>query len=385
MVEPEPLSWIGKNEVRWRDRRLVYFSGCDYFRLARDRQVAAAMQSALKHHGLNVAASRVTTGNHSIYHTLESALAKFFGAGAALLLPDGYLAPLAVTQALGNEYTHVLVDELAHGALRDAACLAGCPVEFFKHRDSGDLARLIRQCGKKSRPLILTDGLFAHDGSVAPLRSYLKILPSRGLILVDDAHGGGVLGKNGQGPLEHENVGRGRIIQCLTLSKAFGVFGGVVLASPALRQKIVSRSWIFKGTTPLPPPLAGAALMSLKILRDEPQRRRRLEENTLRLRASLRAAGWPMADRPGPIVRLPPLSASAAGLLKKRLLAANIFPPFINYGPAAPGAFRFVVSSEHTRPDLERVARVLTDFKRSRQKWFGRPERLRHRNRRSSF
>lgn len=367
MVEPEPLLWIGKNEVRWRHRRLLYFSGCDYFRLARDPQVAAAMRSALKEHGLNAAASRITTGNQSIYHTLESALARFFGANAALLLPDGYLAPLAVAQALRGEYTHALVDELSHGALRDAARLTGCPVRFFKHRNAADLARIIARCGKKSRPLVLTDGLFAHDGSVAPLQSYLKILPSRGLILVDDAHGGGVLGKNGQGTLAHENVRRGRIVQCITLSKAFGVFGGAVLASPALQRKIISESWIFKGSTPLPPPLAGAALMALKILRHEPQRRRRLEANTRWLRDVLRNAGWPMADLPGPIVRLPLLNAADVRLLKKQLLAADIYPPFINYGTAAPGVFRFVISSEHTRPDLNRVARVFVHFRCRRQ------------------
>jgi 7-keto-8-aminopelargonate synthetase-like enzyme len=194
MTEPESLQFVGLNEVRLRRRNLVYFSGCDYFRLARDPRLAQAAVSSLKENGLNVAASRRTTGNHQIYQLLEVELAKFFGAETALVLPDGYFAPIAAAQALAGEFTHALVDELAHGALLDAARMLDCPVKRFKHRDPGVLAKLIAKCGRGSRPIILTDGMFSHDGSVAPLREYLKILPARGLLLVDDAHGAGVLG-----------------------------------------------------------------------------------------------------------------------------------------------------------------------------------------------
>ncbi len=365
MIEPESLRFVSKNEVRWRSRTLVYFSGCDYFRLARDPRLAAAMRAGLAKHGLNVAASRMTTGNHEIYHQLEKSVARFFGAETALLLPDSYLAPMAVVQALAGEFTHILIDEFAHGALRDAAQMTCRPIKYFKHRDAANLARCLAQTGKKSRPLVLTDGMFAHDGSVAPLRAYLKGLPARGMILVDDAHGGGVLGKTGQGTLQLAGASRRRIIQTATLSKAFGVYGGVVLASAAIRQKITERSHIFIGTTPLPPPLAAAALASLKILRNEPTRRIRLFKNVQRLRIALRGHGWNITDTPGPIVRLEEMSESNATALKKRLLAAGIYPPFIKYGDASRGVFRFVISSEHTPSQLNRLAQVLADFKRA--------------------
>jgi 8-amino-7-oxononanoate synthase len=367
MIEPDSLQFVGENEVRQRRRMLVYFSGCDYFRLARNPRVATAAKKSLWEHGLNVAASRRTTGNHKIYARLEQELARFFGAEAALVLPDGYLAPIAAAQALAGEFTHTLIDEFAHGALVDAARMLDVPIRNFRHRDAADLARVLARCGREGRPLILTDGMFAHDGSVAPLRAYLKLLPSRGMILVDDAHGAGVLGATGKGSLELEDVSRQRIIQCVTLSKAFGVYGGVVLGSRALREKILAQSRSFIGTTPLPPPLAGAVLAALKLLRSEPGRRERLFRNLSFIRTKLRTSGWSIAETPGPIVRLPAMSEPEVIDLKKRLLAAGIYPPFLKYSSAsAEGIFRFVISSEHTRAQLNQLISVLAEFKARR-------------------
>ncbi|HXS67519.1 MAG TPA: hypothetical protein VN761_01675, partial [Candidatus Polarisedimenticolia bacterium] len=121
MTEPEPLQFIGDNQVRWRGRILTYFSGCDYFRLAGNRKVAKAARAAMAKNCLNVAASRLTTGNREIYAQLETSLAAFFGAEAALIFPNGYLAPMAAAQALAGEFSHALADEFAHAALLDAA------------------------------------------------------------------------------------------------------------------------------------------------------------------------------------------------------------------------------------------------------------------------
>ncbi|MGA2247932.1 MAG: pyridoxal phosphate-dependent aminotransferase family protein [Verrucomicrobiota bacterium] len=359
MTEPQPLQFDGLNTVRLGRRRLGYFSGCDYFRLARDPQVARAAIRALDQHGLNVAASRRTTGNHAIYGRLEAELAKFFGVEAALLLPDGYYAPLAAAQALAPETDHVFIDQLAHGALRDAARMFRVTPKEFRHRDPADLARHLARCQPGSHPVVLTDGMFAHDGTVAPLRQYLQVLPSRGRLLVDDAHGVGVLGATGKGSLEHAGVSRQRIVQCGTLSKAFGVYGGFVVGSAALRRKIMDGSRLFAGTTPLPPPLAGAAVAALRILRRDPARRDRLWKNVHYLRQALRALGWPVEETPGPIVRLPALGKMAASRLKTQFLAAGIYPPFLKYGANSLGFFRIVISSGHTRRELDQVTSVL--------------------------
>jgi 8-amino-7-oxononanoate synthase len=364
MNEPATLEFTGQNEVRFRGRTLVYFSGCDYFRLARSSQLAAAAVSSLKKNGLNVAASRLTTGNHKIYAQLESELARFFGAETAVLLPDGYFAPLAVAQALAGEFTHAWVDEFAHSALLDAARMLDCPLKKFNHRDGAGLKKPLSRSGKNARPVILTDGMFAHDGSTAPLREYLKILPANGLVLVDDAHGVGVLGAHGRGTLELENVGHQRIIQCATLSKAFGAYGGVVLASHGLRQKILLRSRVFIGTTPLPPPLAGAAVASLKILRTGKSKREKLFQNLSYTRTKLRATGWEISETPGPIIRLPAMNKWHVAKLKARLLSAGIYPPFLKYpGASAQGFFRFVISSEHSRAQLDKLISVLAGLK----------------------
>ena len=360
MSEAESLRFTGVNTVRWRRRELIYFSGCDYFRLARDARVAAAARTALVRHGLNVAASRMTTGNHTIYRELETALAEFFDAESALVLPDGYLAPMAVAQVLAGEFSHVLMDELAHGALVDAAKFMRCPVKKFRHRDAEDLARAARAC---ELPIVFTDGMFAHDGSVAPLREYLRCLPADAQILVDDAHGAGVLGRNGRGTLEHAGVGRARVIQCATLSKAFGAYGGVVVGTRELREKIVSGSRIFMGTTPLPPPLAGAAIAAIRILSGSQgaRQREKLFANTRRLRERLEIPGWEIAKTPGPIVRLPlKLTSVAAERMRKHFIEMGFYPPFLKYGNFPP-AIRYVVSSRHPEAQLDRLA-VITGF-----------------------
>jgi 7-keto-8-aminopelargonate synthetase-like enzyme len=362
MTEPEPLEFVGVNTVRFRGRTWLHFSGCDFFRLARDPRLASAAKKSLAESGLNVAASRITTGNHDIYSRLEKELATFFAAESALLLPDGYLAPLAAASALAGEFSHALIDESAHGALVDAARMLDCPAIKFGHRDVANLKKVLSKCGKNARPLLLTDGVFSYDGSVAPLRDYLKILPHGGMMLVDDAYGAGILGATGQGTLEFEKVSRRRVIQCATLSKAFGAYGGVVLTSPALRSKIISRSRAFAGTTPLPPPLAGAAMAALKILRAEAQRRKKLFQNVAFVRNELRAAGWEIAETPGPIVKLPELPAAAEQAVKRRLLAAGIYPPYLRYGTMTHGTFRFIISSEHTAAQLEKLCAVLAAF-----------------------
>jgi 8-amino-7-oxononanoate synthase len=360
MTEPEPLQRVDRTHVRYRDRKLVYFSGCDYFRLASHPDVLKAARDSVRKFGLNVAASRLTTGNHELYLELERQLAEFFGAEDALLLPNGYLAAPAVAQALAGGYSHALVDEQAHAALLDAAPLLDCPILKFKHRDAIHLAQSVARCGRGARPIVLTDGMFPRDGSVAPLKAYLKLLPPDGLLLVDDAHGAGVLGKTGKGTLELEGVKRQRVVQCLTLSKAFGVYGGVVLASRALREKVLARSRMFAGSTPLPLPMAGAALKAVEILKTDKRLRQRLEQNTLHVKTALRSAGLKLPETPGPIVSLVLNDELETALLKRRLLESGIYPPFIHYpGGPAQGFFRFVLSSEHSRKQLDRLIDVL--------------------------
>ncbi len=360
MKEPEPLQQVDRTCVRYQGRKLAYFSGCDYYRLASHPKVAGALQAGVRQYGLNVAASRMTTGNHALYRELEAELVDFFGAESALLVSTGYVTNLVVAQALAGNFSHALLDDGAHCSLADAARFLDCPVLRFKSRDAEALERAASRCGPEARLVLLTDGMFSHDGSAAPLAEYLEILPRDALLLVDDAHGAGVLGRTGRGAVEHAGVGRRRIIQTVTLSKAFGAYGGAILCAPKLRQRILDRSRMFVGSTPLPLPLANAALAGVRILRADRGLRQRLRANAAHVKTSLRRAGLSLPDTPGPIVPLLPQRPSEAARLQRALLAAGIYPPFIKYPGGPPsGYFRFVISSEHSRAQLDGLLKVL--------------------------
>src|SRR5262245_42323385 len=139
MTEPEPLQQINRTYVRFRNRKLSYFSGCDYFRMASDPRVMAAVRAGLQRFGLNVAASRLTTGNHALYARLERALSRFFDAESALLTGGGYITNLIVCQTLAGRFSHALIDERAHPSLADAARFLDCPVLKFRHQDPNEL------------------------------------------------------------------------------------------------------------------------------------------------------------------------------------------------------------------------------------------------------
>jgi 8-amino-7-oxononanoate synthase len=359
MNHPPALRAASPTEVSWRGRRLVMFGGCDYFRLSYHPRVRRAVATGLRADGLSVAASRLTTGNHPLYARVERALAKFFGAESALVVANGYATNLVVAQALRGKFTHVLLDERAHPGLVDAASWFGAPVATFPHANARALRRKIKRF-RARRPIVLTDGMFSFNGTVAPLRAYRAALPKDAWLLVDDCHGAGVVGAHARGSLEHERVGRARVIQTITLSKALGAYGGAVLAAEAVRESISGRSRMFIGSTPPPLPLMRAALVSLDLLRARPGPRRNLQANTSRVRDGLRAAGLAVPDAPGPIVSLIPVSEAAGGRVRRELLRAGILPPFLRYpGSPAGGHFRFVISSAHTARQLERLVEVL--------------------------
>ncbi len=358
----EELRQIDRTYVIWRERRLSYFAGCDYFRLASHPEVLSAVKEGLDRCGLNVAASRITTGNHPLFTELESALAKFFGAPAALLTGNGYATNPVVVQALGGEFSHILIDTNAHVSQRDAVKFFAGKVMNFKHRDAVDLARKLRKLGGKSRPLVMTDGMFSRDGEIAPLPQYLKALPANGMLLVDDAHAAGLLGATGKGTPEYCNVSRKRIIQAITLSKAFGCYGGAILCDARTKAKLAGHSHMFAGSTPMPLPLAFAAMRSMEILRQDPGLRCRLTHNVNYIKSALRAVGRPVANTPSPIASIVPASAAETKKFRAKLLSREIFPSFIRY-PGGPegGYFRFVVSSQHSMEQVSELVAALTE------------------------
>jgi 7-keto-8-aminopelargonate synthetase-like enzyme len=355
-----PLQLVDPVHARVDGRTLLYFGGCDYLRLSHEPRIRAALRRGLDRWGLNVAASRRTTGNRTLYEKFEQKLAEFFKVESAVLVSSGYVTDLAVGQGLAGQFTHAFIDAKAHSALVDAAMFLGCPVRRFKHRDAEDLARQVQRSARSSPSIVLTDGLFAHDGGVAPLRAYARVLSRDGRILVDDAHGAGVLGKNGRGTAEFEGIEDARLIRTITLSKAFGVYGGAILGPSELRAAILEKSRLFVGNTPLPPPLVEAGMEALRWIRGRPALRNRLAHNTRFLRELIRQGGVGLPDRPGPVLGIRPRRAGSRAAINQALLDRGILPPLIVYPDGAEGGYyRFAISSAHRKDQLARVAEAL--------------------------
>lgn len=352
---PEPLQQIDRTYVLWRGRKLSYFAGCDYLRLSSHPAVLRAARGCLERFGLNVAASRKTTGNHQVYAKLESATRRFFAAEAAVVTSTGYFTNIIAAQGLRGSIDRVLIDEHAHGSLRDAAEVLGCVITDFRHLDCENLRAKLSSKVPRERVALMTDGMFSHNGAVAPLAAYRMVLGQKGLLWVDDAHAGGILGKNGRGTVELGGLARKNLLQTATFSKAFGTYGGAILCSKQIASLIAEKSAAVGGNTPTPLPLAYATIASLRLCNSS--LRQRLFRNI--------ELFWKLLGTTGPENRSPIISFAPANpsTLRRKLLEAGIYPPLIKYpGGPANGYFRFAVSSEHSRRQISALAEVLAPF-----------------------
>ena len=365
---PAPLQQIDRTWVVCQGRRFSFFGGCDYFRLSSDRRVIDALGRATRRYGISTSASRLTSGNHELYEEVEQAAARYFGFPAATLVSNGYAANLIAAQALVGEFQSLWMDERSHSSVQLAAELltAGRVDEHrFRYRDATHLRELAQSPRAAAQSpgvgALLTDGLFAHSGAVAPLSDYRPLLRAGDWLWIDDAHGAGTLGKHGRGVLDGIQWPVSRTLLVTTFSKAFGAYGGVILSSASVRRRILAGSHFFAGNTPPPLPVVAAALESMKVLTAEGDvLRDRLRRNTALVRGFVRDAGAPMWDTPGPILGVTTVTPRAATRLEQSMRKAGILAPRICY-PGAPseGYFRIVISSEHTESQLNSLGSTL--------------------------
>ena len=360
--QPGPLlQQVDRTYVLHNRQRLSYFGGCDYFRLSSHPKVLQAVRDGLREYGLNVAASRFTTGNHAIYQELESRLALYFDVGSATVTSTGYMANAVAAQALAGEFSHAFVDEESHSSLIDCAPLFWAQVIKFKRGDAADLRRAIKAAGKLRRAVVISEGLFSHKGEIAPLGEYLAVMPRSSMLLVDDAHGAGVLGKTGKGTIEELGLPAQRVIRTITLSKAVGVYGGAVLGPGSLQQRIYATSSALMGNTPLPLPLAAAAVTALGLVQSDSAMRKRLVANVAHVKEALRENGLHVGNPATPIIGIFPTGRDAAAILRKRLIKNGVYPTFIHYsGGPRDGFFRFAISSEHRAEQLNALVAALS-------------------------
>lgn len=352
-----PLEFLDATHVRWGRRTLLYCAGCNYLGLSFDVRVRRAMARASLSDSLQPGASRGTTGEHPAYHHLERSLARFFRVESALFTAVGYLAPLAVGQGLRELFTHVLLDERAHACVADGMQLSGRHVVRFTASDPASLGRALRALPRTARPLVATDGTWGTRGGFNPVDAYLELLPERGWLLVDDAHGAGTVGPGGRGWCAALGLKDSRLIQTVSLAKALGVQGGAVLGSHAVITTIRTKAPSVVGTTsPLLPTVSGLEAV-LRILGSPRSPVRQLEANLRLFHSLLPDVPRLLRDPRSPILSIEPADISQAARVSRSLLAAGIHPPLIRYldGPPA-GFFRFAINARHKAADLRQLA-----------------------------
>jgi len=340
------------------------FCSNDYLGLATDPRVAGSLAAAAREFGAGSGASHLVTGHQRAHHELEEALADLTGRERALLFSTGYMANLGVACALAGRGDLVLEDRLNHASLLDAGLLSGARFSRFAHADAGALARrLATRDGRQA--LVLTDGVFSMDGNLAPLPDLAACCARHGATLVvDDAHGLGVLGATGGGSLEHFGLDVTEVpVLVGTLGKAFGTFGAFVAGDAGLIELLVQRARTYIYTTALPPAVAAATLTALGIAREESWRRQRVLGHAARFRELATAAGLPLAASTTPIQPLllgDPRAATAASeaLLERGFLVAAIRPPTV---PAGTSRLRVTLSAAHAERDVEQLVAALAE------------------------
>jgi 8-amino-7-oxononanoate synthase len=319
----------------------------------------AAAREGIREASLSVSASRRTTGEHQTFLGLEAWVRRLFGAPGAVLLPCGYLGPLAVAQTLRGQWDAVILEQPAHPCLEDAAALCGVPGHRFTRGSAEALRGVVQRLGTGKRLALFVEGVGGLDGRVAPLIAYKQALQSDAWIIVDDCHGAGWYGPEGRGVRGDLGASWVRTVQCITFSKAFGTMGGAVFGEAAVIRAIREESGVFGGTTPMPPHLAAATIAALEVWRAEPERRKRLLEAVAAVKRPLVEGGVLREITTGPMFLVTATRAERTSL-QRRLLRSGIHPSWINYpGAPAGGAYRFAVSSEHSPAALDALVGAL--------------------------
>jgi 8-amino-7-oxononanoate synthase len=343
-------------------RELSDFSSNDYLGLARHPALARAMAECASIAGAGSAASHLVSGHGREHQLLEEELADFTGRERALLFTSGYTANLAVMTSLAGRGERVVLDRLAHASLIDGARLSGATLKRYVHADAAAAQQMLR-AGDEAAAILATDGVFSMDGDLAPLPQLAQAAQASGAwLVVDDAHGLGVLGTSGRGTLEHFGLDANAVpVLVGTLGKAFGSFGAFVAGDAGLVEFLIQKARSYIYTTALPQPVAAASRAALALVRDEGWRRERVHALTARFRARGLSAGVPLMDSTTPIQPVLLGSAAAALAAQARLQAAGflvvaIRPPTV---PAGSARLRVALSAAHTEAQVDALVDAL--------------------------
>ena len=343
------------------------FGSNDYLGLASHPALIDSACRGAAQYGVGAGASHLMVGHSAAHQQLEQELAAFVQQEAAITFSTGYMANLGIVSALMGRNDLVLADKLNHASLNDAALLSRARFQRYSHFYLKQLEVMLASA-KHRRKLVVTDAVFSMDGDIAPVPELLALCERYDAsLMLDDAHGFGVLGEHGRGVLEYFGIASPRIIYMATLGKAAGVFGAFVAGSEALIQTVMQRARTYIYTTAFPPLLASALITSLHLMREEGWRRQHLRELAVYLKQRLNTPSWRLLPSETPIQPLiiggnREVMAVSEALRERGILVPAIRPPTVPKGEAR---LRISLSAAHSKDDVRRLCEILNEIEKT--------------------
>ncbi len=386
MTATNPLSYLGEQLEAWRQagtyqrlrvlespcepfsrvdgREVINLASNNYLGLADHPKLVEAAIAATKKYGAGSGAVRTISGTMTIHMDLERRIAQFKHTEACVVFQSGFAANAGTVSAILTPEDHIISDALNHASIIDGCRLSRAKIHVFAHRDTAAAGKILDDlAGTSGRKLLITDGVFSMDGDIGPLPALVETAESHGAIMmIDDAHSSGVLGRNGRGTVDHFGL-HGRVdIQVGTLSKAVGVLGGYVCGSRDLIEFLYHRARPFLFSTSHPPGVAAACLAAFEILENEPERIEKLWDNTRYFKAALKNAGFDTGQSETPITPIMVGEAKLAHAFSAALFENGLFATGIGFPtvPDGKARVRTIVTATHTRELLDRAAEILT-------------------------
>jgi len=338
-------------------KRVLNFCSNNYLGLANHPRIVKAAHEATEKYGVGPAAVRSIAGTMELHLELERRLAAFKGVDSAITFQSGFNANLATIPALVGKDDVIFSDELNHASIIDGSRLSGAPIIRYKHCEVGDLEKILKESRSNyPKALVITDGVFSMDGDIAPLDKIYEITKQYDAVLmVDDAHGEGVLGRGGRGIVDHFKLHQKVDIEVGTMSKAFGVVGGVVAGDAVVVEWLRQRGRPFLFSSAMTVPDTAACLASLDILEESTELVDRLWENTRYFKAGIKAVGFDTGNSLTPITPVMLGEAPLAQQFSRELFENNVFAMAIGFPtvPRGKARIRVMISASHAREDLD--------------------------------
>jgi glycine C-acetyltransferase len=346
-------------EARFDGKEVVNLASNNYLGLTTHPKLREAALAATKKFGVGSGAVRTISGTMSLHMQLEERIAAFKNVEACVVFQSGFAANAGTVSAILTPEDHIISDELNHASIIDGCRLSKAKIHVFPHKDVARAEQILAELdGVPGRKLLISDGVFSMDGDIGPLPGFVEAAEKHGAIMmVDDAHASGVLGRNGRGTIDHFGL-HGRVqVQVGTLSKAIGVLGGYVCGSRDLIDFLYHRARPFLFSTSHPPAVAASCLAAFDVLEQEPERIDRLWDNTRYFKKGLTSAGFNTGISETPITPVIVGDAALAHQLSRELFQEGVFATGIGFPTVAKGKARVrtIVTSEHTKEELDRA------------------------------